>query len=807
MKNRRNFTMQRWMRANYQPNKPLYANRPKVTESLEHLALSKKAAAEGMVLLKNQGKVLPLSSNAKVALLGKGVFDYVKGGGGSGDVTVSHVVDLYDGLKQHQGVSIYEPLCDYYRSYVREQYEQGALAGLMAEAKVPDDLVEKAKEYTDTAIVVISRFSGEAWDRKAVYYEGQEESEKIQSKQSQDIFGESDYYLTKEEQALVKKACESFSKVIVMLNTGAVMDSSWFVNDDAISSVVLAGQGGLEGGFAMADILLGVESPSGKLVDTWADSLEAYPSTEGFHESPMYVNYYEDIYVGYRYFQTIEGADKKVNYPFGFGLTYTDFSIETIGSSIKGNTLFVTAKVKNIGTRSGKEVLQLYVEAPQGLLGKPKKELVAFQKTKTLDASQEELITLRVCLDDMASFDDLGKICKSAYVLEAGTYAFHLGNSSEDTKKLEISWELEETKIVSKLSSKGAPRELSKRLTSDGSYEELPMSEPYPYLENALGWNEVDLMAAAPEVCARERRLLDKKPEGILFTEVADGKASLEDFMAQLSDLELIRLLGGQPNTGVANTYGWGNIPKYQVPNLMTTDGPAGVRILPQCEVYTTAWPVATHLASTWNLELMYEVGRAIAEEVKENNLYVFLAPGVNIHRNPLCGRNFEYYSEDPFLAGHLGASFINGIQSLNIGATVKHFCCNNKETNRRDSDSRVSERALREIYLKAFEIIVKKSNPWALMSAYNRINGCRASEHEELLTGILREEWGYEGVVTSDWFTFGEHYKELLAGNDVKMGCGYPERLQKALEMGLISRKDLERSAKRVLQLILKAD
>lgn len=800
--------MQKWMRANYQPNKPLYKNRNKVTASPEHLELSRKAAAEGMVLLKNEENLLPLPSHSRVALLGKGIFDYVKGGGGSGDVTVSHVLNLYDGCKHYkEEISIYEPLCDYYRSYVRRQYERGALAGLMKEAAVPEDLLREAKAFTDTAIVVISRFSGEAWDRKAVYYEGQEESEKIQSKQSQDIFGESDYYLTEEEQQLVTKTCENFPKVIVLLNTGAVMDSSWFVNDASISSVVLAGQGGLEGGLAMADILLGKQSPCGKLVDTWASDLEAYPSTQGFHESPMFVHYYEDIYVGYRYFETLKGASKKVNYPFGFGLTYTTFSTEALSAVIQENTLFVTAKVKNIGARTAKEVLQLYVEAPQGLLGKPKKELVAFAKTGELKAGQEEILTLCVFLDDMASYDDLGKISKSAYVLEKGKYQFHLGTSVRDTKELDFSWELAQDKIVRQLSQKCPPRELSKRMKADGTYEELPMLEPYPYLENVLGWDEVALMAAAPEVCANQRRLLDEKPEGILFTEVANGTASLEDFIAQLSDLELIRLLGGQPNTGVANTYGWGNIPKYQVPNLMTTDGPAGVRILPQCEVYTTAWPVATHLASTWNLDLMQEVGRAIAEEVKENNLYVFLAPGVNIHRNPLCGRNFEYYSEDPFLAGHLGASLIKGVQSLNIGATVKHFCCNNKETNRRDSDSRVSERALREIYLKAFEIIVKESNPWALMSSYNRINGCRASEHRDLLTGILREEWGYEGMVTSDWFTFGEHYKELLAGNDVKMGCGYPERLQKALEMGLISRKDLEQSAKRVLQLILKAD
>lgn len=277
--------------------------------------------------------------------------------------------------------------------------------------------------------------------------------------------------------------------------------------------------------------------------------------------------------------------------------------------------------------------------------------------------------------------------------------------------------------------------------------------------------------------------------------------------MEQLSDSDMAELLGGQPNTGVANTFGFGNLPEYGVPNIMTADGPAGLRIAPECGVCTTAWPCATMLAATWNPELVKEVGHAAAGEVKENNIAVWLAPAMNIHRSPLCGRNFEYYSEDPVLTGTIASAMVDGIQSRHIGATVKHFACNNKETNRKNSDSRVSERALREIYLKGFEICVKSSQPWALMTSYNLVNGYRASENKDLMDGILRGEWGYQGVITTDWWTKGEHYKEVKAGNDIKMGTGYPERVLKALEQGLITREEIEVCVRRVLELILKID
>ena len=289
--------------------------------------------------------------------------------------------------------------------------------------------------------------------------------------------------------------------------------------------------------------------------------------------------------------------------------------------------------------------------------------------------------------------------------------------------------------------------------------------------------------------------------------DVAEGKLTLDAFIAQLSDEDLAWLLGGQPNVGVANTYGYGNLPAFGVPNAMTADGPAGLRIQPQVGVKTTAFPCACLLACTWDEAVTEAVGRAAGEEVKENNIGVWLAPGVNIHRNPLCGRNFEYYSEDPLLTGHLAGALVRGVQSNGVAATAKHLALNNKETNRKECDSRASERAIREIYLKAFEIIVKEYDVWSIMTSYNIINGHRASENADMLNGILREEWGFEGLVTTDWWTYGEHYKECAAGNDVKMGCGYPDRLLAALEKGVLTRAQMELAARHILGLILKLD
>ena len=658
---------------------------------------------------------------------------------------------------------------------------------------MPAGLLQAARRYTDIAVITICRFSGEDWDRKG-------------------IPGDGDFYLSPQEQEMVDAVTAAFPKVAVVLDVGGMVDSSWFKENEKIQSVLLAWQAGIEGGLAIADILCADANPSGKLVDTFAGSFDDYPSSAGFNDSDDYVDYTEDIYVGYRYFETIPGAAEKVNYPFGYGLSYTSFAIRNCCGRLEkaedGTQIVVEASVTNVGKLAGKEVVQLYYSAPQGRLGKPARALGAFAKTRCLQPGETQQVTLRLAADSMASYDDTGKIAKSAYVMEAGEYSFYLGNSVRNTEKISFVYKEEADRVVLVLKERVAPRQLAKRMLADGSFEELPVqteckAETFPgFVEGNpphKGHWEGD--AAANE------RGADAPEKKIMLMDVVNGDASMEEFLAQLTNGQLIDLLCGQPNTGVANTFGMGNLPEYGVPNLMTADGPAGVRIRPGLGVCTTAWPCATLLACTWNPDLVYEIGAAGAREMKENNLGIWLTPAMNIHRSPLCGRNFEYYSEDPLIAGKMAAAKVNGIQSEHIGASIKHFACNNKETNRKASDSRVSERALREIYLKGFEIAVKEAQPWTLMTCYNMINGRYASEREDLLAGILREEWGFKGMVTTDWWNKAYQYKEIKAGNDLKMGSGDPDEVLEALKEGKVTRKEIETCAARILETIMKLD
>lgn len=813
--------MERWARAKYTPVLPLGENGERITAGKAHIELSKNAAKEGMVLLKNEGDVLPLAKGTGLALFGKATIDYVKGGGGSGDVTVSYIRNLYEGLSlKADKVRIFEKLVDFYRDNVKQQYAMGREPGMTVEPKIPADLLEEARGFTDTAIISICRFSGEGWDRKSIYDKkgkvdeltiaGLLPNEEVEEDAKKEIFEDGDFYLSHAERAMVETVKAKFPKVIVVMNVGGMVDTQWFKEDPAIQSVLMAWQGGMEGGLAAAELLLGEGNPSGKLSDTFAKRLEDYPSTYNFHESDDYVNYTDDIYVGYRYFETIPGAAEKVNYPFGFGLSYTRFALSMPEIVKCGDTIRVKIDVCNVGERAGKEVVQVYFSAPQGKLGKPARQLAAFRKTRLLQSGETQTVVMSFPVNAMASYDDLGKVAKSAYVLEKGEYHFYIGTSVRDTIEDNYVMMLTEDVIAEQLSEKMTPQLLPERMLADGTFERLPQLPKFDtdasIFPTKLSAAEADGMA--PQVRFRDSYRLwgtvDERPKLIC---VAEGKMTLDEFVAALPDEQLAILLGGQPNTGVANTFGYGNLPDYGVPNIMTADGPAGVRIAPCCGVNTTAFPCATLLACTWEPETVEQVGAAGGAEAKENNIGAWLTPAINIHRSPLCGRNFEYYSEDPLLTGKMASAMVTGIQSNHVAATVKHFALNNKESNRRESDSRASERAIREIYLKAFEIIVREAKPWSIMSSYNIINGHRASENKEMLEDILRGEWGFEGMVTTDWWTCGEHYKEVNAGNDIKMGIGFPERLLLAKEKGELTREQMELCGKRILSLILKID
>lgn len=789
--------MEKYARFNYQPCIPLGKDGRCVTASKEHTSLSRQAAGEGMVLLKNTDNALPLKKGEKIALLGKTSLEYIKGGGGSGDVHCAYIRNVYDGMceKKAEGkVDIYLPLIDFYKDYVEEMEKNVPTqeqinqtwdvvnnmdfcqkrddmtydtfqSMFVKEAEVSDELLEGAAKFATTAIITIGRFSAEGTDRR--------------------VLG-GDYIMSDVEKHLIDRATKLFSKVIIVLNAGAVLDCEYFAENDKIQAVLMGWQAGMEGGGAIADILCGDVNPSGKMPDTLVKRYESYPSKADYEVGFEYVDYSEDIYVGYRYFETVPEMKKEVRYPFGFGLSYTSFEISGKFCGCSDGKIVAVCTVKNTGDVAGKEVVQLYYSAPQGKLGKPSKELAGFKKTKLLNPGESETLAITFDVNDMASFDDLGKIAKSAYVLEKGNYEFFLGTSVEDNEKLEYEYVVEADTVTEQLAQLCKPFKLEKRMLSDGSYEALPMGEEeYFYGENK------PTGAVAPK-------------EPVMFDKVGE-EITLDEFVAQLTMDELKDFVGGQPPTGVANTGCFGGIKRLGVPAVPTADGPAGLRLETKTGIPTTAWPCATLLAATWNPELVYEVGAAAASELRENNLGVWLAPALNIHRNPLCGRNFEYFSEDPLLAGKMAGAEIRGIQSQKIAVSMKHFACNNKEPNRFACDSRLSERALREIYLKGFEICVKEADPWTVMSSYNLINGQHTSESYELLTGILRNEWGFKGMVVTDWGVKNDPVKEVKAGNDMKMHCGYPEDLQAGLDDGRITRADLELCAKRILDMFTK--
>ncbi len=789
--------MNKFARFRYQPCLPLGEDGKRVTASKKHIDLSMQAAGEGMVLLKNSNNSLPLAKGENIALFGKATIEYIKGGGGSGDVHCPYIRNIYEGFAEKEidgKVKVYMPLVDYYKDYVkresvniptqeqinatwdivnamefctkRDDMTYDTFASMhVKEPDVPDELIDTASEFANTAIFTVSRFSAEGVDRRP---QG------------------GDYYLSDLEKSIIDRLGEKFEKVIIVINSGATIDCEYFAENDAVDSVLLAWQGGMEGGAAIADILCGDVNPSGKLTDTIAKSYDSFPSSVEFWDSFQYLNYSDDIYVGYRFFETIPDAAHCVRYPFGYGLSYTQFEISGRACTESNGKIIAVCDVKNIGKTAGKEVVQLYYSAPQGMLGKPSKELAAYKKTSLLAPGESETVVLTFNVNDMASYDDLGKIAKSAYVLEAGSYYFHLGTSVRETEKLEFVYNLQKAVVTQQLESRCKPFKLQYRLLSNGRFETLRCGkEKYFY-----GVNEPS-GAVAPE-------------NTVMFDEVGES-ITLDEFIAQMTLDELMYIVGGQKTTGVCNTGSFGGIDRLGIPYFPTADGPAGLRLEPATGIPTTAWPCATLLACTWNTDLIYNVGAAGGAELRENNLAVWLAPALNIHRDPLCGRNFEYYSEDPLVAGKCAAAATKGIQSSKAAVSIKHFACNNKEANRYDIDARISERALREIYLKGFEICVKEANPYTVMSSYNRINGQHTSESYELLTGILRDEWGFEGMVVTDWGVKNNPVLEVKAGNDMKMHCGYPADLMKAYKKGKLTRADLEVCTKRILEMFLK--
>ncbi len=714
-----------------------------ITEEIKRLC--RQSAAEGAVLIKNDG-VLPLKKGTVVSLFSRTQLDwFFVGYGSGGDVNCPCKVNLADGIRNCEELELNEKLASIYEEWIKDNPANHGVWGTWpySQKEMPLDIItlQNAKSGSDTAVVSIGRAAGE--DRDSAYENGC-------------------YLLSDGEIEMLDIVCDNFDKVIVLLNTGGTIDMSWVKKyGDKIGAVMYVFQGGMESGNAIADLLCGKVNPSGRLADTIAKSYFDYPSSENFGGRNVNV-YEEDIFVGYRYFESFD--KNNVLYPFGFGLSYTDFDISYVDTEAFDDGFEVTVKVTNIGDRSGKEVVQLYAEKPCGKLGNPSRELVAFAKTNELKTTENQEIKLWVDAYQLTSFDDCGSTNHAgAYVAEQGEYSFYLGKNVREAEKV-FSYYQEETEVYAQHKQAAAPQEHFEVLHAEIIGGKMVLRK------KAVAKQKYDLGTRINNNLPEDIEI--KGDMGYKLIDVKDGKVSMEEFVSQLDIDELEAITRGDYKMdsplgakGNAGAYGGvlESLRNKGIPAVITTDGPSGIRLAANCSLI----PIGTLLACSFNTELVEALYGEIAKEMKDRGSDVLLAPGLNIHRNPLCGRNFEYYSEDPYISGKMAAAAVRGIQSTGLSACPKHFACNNQEMRRVKNDSRLSERALREIYLKGFEICIKEAKPKNIMTSYNRINGVYGHYNYDLCTTILRGEWGYEGNVMTDWWMQSERSPENHAVKD----------------------------------------
>lgn len=808
---------------------------PSITMREEiNLALARAAASEGIVLLKNDG-VLPLKPHCKVGLFGSGAGATIKGGTGSGDVNERKSVTIYEGFL-NEGIKVVscDWIEDFQKRYIksREDWRDGIFKEMKGKEllelfqiysnrtyKMPEGrtITESDMTNADVLVYVISRTAGEAADRFALA---------------------GDYYLTEHEKEDLEILSAQGKDIVIVLNTGGQIDMNDILSLPNVKAIVNLSQAGMDGGTSLAYIFSGRINPSGKLTDTWAKQYSDFPNADTFSHNNGNVTtekYEEGIYIGYRYFDSFE---KEVEFPFGHGLSYTNFSIHTDKIFTNKNCIQIITTVTNTGTTyHGKEVVQIYASCPQGTLPKEYKRLCGFSKTKLLAPGESETITITIPSDTLASFFEE----KSAWIVEKGNYGIWVGNSSRNVT-LEAVLSVENDTILETVSSICPLKEELKELVCENRYT---LEEKWLKEASEKGLTPIPF---APK--PRQK------------TQIAPNQfvVMAEDVVNQLSDEELIYMVIGEISKGQEAAVGSAGImvpgaagetsgileEKFDIPGISMADGPAGLRLLKKYSIdrdtkeiygvgllsaleggffapleehdnadtyyqYCTAFPVGTMLAQTWNTKLLEKVGRAVATEMQEFGISWWLAPGMNIHRNPLCGRNFEYYSEDPFLTGITAAAITKGVQSIaGVGTTIKHFACNNQEDNRMGSNSVVSERVLREIYLKGFEIAVKTAQPMAIMTSYNLINGVHAANNKDLCTTVAREEWDFQGIIMTDWTTTfpmggSSSWKCAMAGNDLIMPGfqGDIDDIRQALETGQLSREDLKACVKRLLKVI----
>lgn len=766
-----------------------------------YAALARQTVAEGCVLLKNDDHALPIRKGERVSVFGRIQFDYYKSGTGSGGaVNTRYVVGILDALKDCPDVVVNEKLEKVYRDWVAEHpFEKGMgwaqEPWCQEEMPVSAELAAEAAAESDLAVVIIGRTAGEDKDNGPTA---------------------GSYLLTEAEEQMLGAVCGAFKRVAVLLNVGNIIDMKWVAAYNP-AAVMYVWQGGQEGGAGVLDVLTGAVSPSGKLSDTIAMDIADYPSTEGFGDSEKAV-YKEDIYVGYRYFETF--AKDRVLYPFGFGLSYTTFDMEIAGFEANADSFKEVVIVKNTGDVPGKQVVQVYVEAPQGKLGKAARSLCAFRKTAELQPGESEAVEITVETAKLASYDDSGVTGhKSAYILEAGTYNVYTG-ACVRCASLSGSFEIAEDTVTEQLTEACAPV--------------TPFDRMHARLENgayAVAWEPAPQRTysmKARSAAAVPQCLPYSGDKGIKLGDVFDGKASLDEFLAQIPDEDLICLMRGEgmnspkvtPGTGGAFGGVTQNLLDFGIPTACCSDGPSGIRM--DCGTIAFSLPNGTLLACSFSEELNEELFAMQGLELRKNRIDTLLGPGLNIHRNPMNGRNFEYFSEDPLLTGKMAAAQLRGMQRWGTTGTIKHFACNNQEFHRNDIDSIVSERALREIYLKAFETAVKEAGAYFVMSTYGSLNGLWTSGNFDLLTTILRGEWGFDGAVMTDWWAKandeggpGERANvaaQVRAQNDLNMvnadsaSNSQGDNMPEAIQDGRLSREALVRSAKNICKVIMKS-
>jgi len=803
--------------------KASYDGNPNARE-LDNLQVAYEAACESIVLLKNDG-ALPFS-HKKVALYGAGAAMTIKGGTGSGEVNERHCVNILEGL-QNRGFTVtsqkwIHAFAEYYKKaeaeYKVEKRKRinifkmdSIMQMLFDNFRLPAGpvITEDDLGDTDQCVYVLSRQAGEGGDRKPE---------------------KGDYLLSDEELAHIRFCAEHYEKFVLLINCGSSMELAALDEIPGINALAYICQLGSEGGNAVADILSGTVTPSGKLSDTWAKHYDdipfarEYSSLNGDLENEYYK---EGIYVGYRYFDSFGVAPA---YPFGFGLSYTDFDIRFDSLTAKGSTLKISAQVTNTGKYSGKEVVQLYASAPAGKLCKDYQSLAAFGKTRLLTPGETETLELTFDLTQLASYRD----SDNCFILEKGDYILRLGNSSRSTKPVAIAT-LQQEIIVSRHTAV-CPLQLPlEELSAAHAEEQFP--ELLRVTVPASAFETVTYTYENPAVCS------DPDVKGFLDILTPEQMADIVVGIGMFGGETRFTLPGSVGNT-TSKYWDWG------LSNMTLCDGPAGLRIQKRSTVgkkgkvkpvemamsvfeafpgfvkklmtgdpekepvlyqYATAFPVANALAQTWNEDLLYRVGAAILREMEEFGCTYWLAPAVNIHRNPLCGRNFEYFSEDPYLAGILSAALTRGIQSKDgYYVTVKHFACNNQEDNRNFVSSNLSQRSLREIYLRPFEYAVRKGGAKGIMTSYNKVNGVYAPNSYDLCTKVLRNEWGFRGVVMTDWFSTNRGQADnalaMKAGNDLIMpgGSNFKKAILGGIKEGTATEEDLRRCCSNVIRAIL---